>query len=107
MTDAAQPDKQGGVAHVLTDEVALLEPVGPYAQALGVGGRRLVRVARVRRYLVPPGTADKDQANMKSELCRTVKSARPTRVTLLVASNSILVSVPVPAITMSVILWKP
>jgi hypothetical protein len=54
------------------------------------------------------GNTQEDQTSKKSDACRTLGSLMPTRVTLSLASNAILVLPPPSAvIVMSAMLWKP
>src|SRR5260370_29081812 len=55
-----------------------------------------------------PSTAEEDQARRKSDGCRIWGSAMPTRVTLSLASNAILLLPPPSAVVgLSAGVWKP
>ena len=71
---------------------------------------KMFRLDRHRKSLLlvtRSSPALEDQAKMKSDVRKTPGSPMPTRVTLLLASNSILVLLPMAVSIMSARLWNP
>jgi hypothetical protein len=75
-------------------------PPAQFADALGKNRCRDRQPASLLWRLVLP-------SNMKSDACSALGSPKPTSVTLLLASNAILVSVPKLVIIIWTRLWMP